>query len=207
MQNKEYIMKKIVLSLFVIIAMTSLQANAFDFMSALKFWDRASETQQAQAVTSLEDIQKQMTAIDSSVQTAFLNIVSELSTRKETKAVKSDLKAKSLADVISSYTTTLASNKDAFVKKMTKLSDKEKTALVNNLSTLSESAQQYLLLATNGAKAATNTLKTTQKLSEFATTVSNINNIAGQLKNRATTLLDLTSQATALAKSAGLTVQ
>ena len=49
-------MKKIVLSLFVIVAMTSLQANAFDLMSVLKFWDRATEAQtsaEAQTAKSL----------------------------------------------------------------------------------------------------------------------------------------------------------
>lgn len=204
-------MKKILLSLLVIVFMTSLQANAFDWMSVLKFWDSAVEAQAAtpQTTKTLDDIKNQMSAIDSSVETAFLNIVSELSTRKETKEVKNQLKSSSdnLAQVISNYTTTLANNKDNFVKTINKLSAKEKTTLINNLAVLSEDAQQYLLLATEGAKTATNAVKTTQKLSEFATTVSNINSIAAQLRNRATTVINLANQARALAQTAGLAVQ
>ena len=72
-------MKKIVLSLFVIAAMTSLQANAFDYMSALKFWDRATDAQTAEAQTTktLAEIETQMATIDKSVQEAFIDIVSE----------------------------------------------------------------------------------------------------------------------------------
>ena len=206
-------MKKILISLFVIVGMTSLQANAFtwDWASALKFWDRATEAQTAEAQTTktLADIQNQMTTVDKSVQDAFINIVSELSTRKEVKNVKSELKSNSanFTNVISNYTTKLASNRDNFVKTVNNLSNKEKTALANNIAVLSESAQQYLLLATDGVKTATNTLKTTQKLSEFATTVTNINNTANQLKNRAATVINLANQAKTITQTAGLTVQ
>ena len=205
-------MKKIVLCLFVIIAMTSLQANAFDLMSALKFWDRATEAQttaEAQTTKTLTDIQNQMTTIDKSVQDAFIDIVSELSNRKETKEIKNQLKSNSdnLAVVISNYANTIANNKDKFVKSVNDLSNKEKAALVNDLATLSEGAQQYLLLATEGVKSASNALKTTQKLSEFATTVNNINTVANQLKSRATTVLNLANQAKAIAQAAGVTVQ
>jgi len=204
-------MKKIVLSLFVIAAMTSLQANAFDVASTLKFWDRATEAQTAQEQTTktLADIQTQMTTIDKSVQDAFISIASELSTRREVKSIKSDLKANSenLATVISTYTAKMANDKDNFTKKISKLSTKEKTALVNNLATLSEDAQQYLLLATDGIRTASTALKNTQKLSEFATTVTNINNVAGQLKRRATTVINLANQAKSIAQAAGVTVQ
>ena len=206
-------MKKILISLFVIVGMTSLQANAFtwDWASALKFWDRATEAQTAEAQTTktLADIQNQMTTVDKSVQDAFINIVSELSTRKEVKNVKSELKSNSanFTNIISNYTTKLASNRDNFVKKVNSLSNKEKTALANNIAILAESTQQYLLLATDGVKTATNTLKATQKLSEFATTVTNINNTANQLRNRAATVINFVNQAKAIAQTAGVAVQ
>ena len=205
-------MKKIVLSLFVIAAMTSLQANAFDYMSALKFWDRATEAQtsaEAQTAKTLTEIQNEMATIDKSVQEAFIDIVSDLSSRKEVKSIKSDLKTNSdnFANVISTYTAKLANDKENFAKTISKMSEKEKTNLVNNLAILSEDAQQYLLLATNGVKTASNALKASQKLSEFATTVNNINSVAGQLKNRATTVINLANQMKAIAQTAGVTVQ
>ena len=203
-------MKKILAGLFVITFMTTLQANAFDLVSALKFWESATEPQtaQVQATKTLDDIQNQMTTIDTSMQNAFLDIVSELSNRKETKAVKSQVKsATDITSVISAYTNTLASNKDSMVATINKMSEKEKTNLVNNIASLSQFAQQYLLLATDGVKTASNSLKATQKLSEFATTVNNINSIAGQLKNRATTVYNLVNQARVIAQAAGLTVQ
>ena len=206
-------MKKILVSLFVIVGMTSLQANAFswDWASVLKFWDRATEAQTAEVQTTktLADIQNQMTTIDKSVQDAFVDIVSELSSWKETRDIKSELKKNNtnFMNTISNYTTKIANDRDNFIKKINKLSAKEKTALINDIAVLSESTQQYLLLATDGVKTATNTLKTTQKLSEFATTVSNINNTANQLKNRAATVINLANQAKTIAQAAGLTVQ
>ena len=202
-------MKKIVLSLFVIIAMTTVQANAFDLISALKFWDRATSEQSAEVQTAktLADIENQMTTIDKSVQEAFLDVVSQLSTRKEEKTIKSNLKVQTITDVITGYTNTLANNKNNFVNTVKSMSTKEKTNLVNSLATLSENGQQYLLLATDGIKAATNALKSTQKLSEFATTVNNVNNVANQLKNRAATVINLSNQIKAIASSAGVSVQ
>lgn len=202
-------MKKVVLSLFVIIAMTTVQANAFDLMSALKFWDRASaqQTAEAQTAKTLADVEKQMTTIDKSVQDAFLNIVSELSTRKEEKTIKSNLKVQTITDVINAYTNTLANNKNNFVNTVKKLSTKEKTTLANNIAALSEGGQQYLLLATDGIKAATNELKSSQKLSEFATAVNNVNNVANQLKSRATTVINLANQMKTIAANGGVAVQ
>ena len=206
-------MKKILISLLVIIGIATVQSEAFawDWMSALKFWDRATEAQaaEAQKAKTLTDIQNQMTTIDKTVQDAFIDIVSELSTRKEAKNIKSELKTNSanFTNIISNYTTKIASNKDNFVKEVNNLSTKEKTALANNIATLAESTQQYLLLATDGVKTATNTLKATQKLSEFATTVTNINNTANQLKNRAATVINFVNQAKAIAQTAGVAVQ
>ena len=202
-------MRKIVLSLFVIIAMTTVQANAFDLMSALKFWDRATEQQTAEAQTAktLAEVENQMAVIDKSVQDAFLNIVSELSARKEEKTIKSNLKVQTITDVINSYTNTIANNKNNFTDTIKNMSAKEKTTLVNNVAALSESGQQYLLLATDGIKAATNALKASQKLSEFATTVNNVNNVANQLKSRATTVINLANQIKTIATSAGVAVQ
>lgn len=204
-------MKKILVSLCVLVLATSLQANAFDWISALKFWENASETQAAQVQTtkSLEDIEKQMSNIDKSVQDAFINIVSELSTRKETKNIKSQLSSSSanLVNVINNYANTLANNKATYENTIKKLSAKEKTTLVNNLAVLSEDAQQYMLLATEGVRTATNTLKASQKLSDFATSISNINKIATDLKGRASTVVNVANQLKNIATAAGVSVK
>ena len=203
-------MKKIILSLFVIVAMTSLQANAFDFSSALNFLNRASEAQAqaTESVKTLSDVQAQMSSIDSSVQEAFLDIVSELSTRKETKNVKNQLKSNSeaLNQVIANYASTLAANKENLTKKISKLSSKEKTNLVNNLATLTKAGQDYLLLATDGAKAATTAVKSAQKFNEVATTIANVNKVAADLKSRATTVINFANQMKSLATTAGVSV-
>lgn len=204
-------MKKILIGLFTIIVMTQLQANAFDWNTLFKFWDTATEAQttEVQTVKTFADINNQMATIDKSVQDAFINIVSDLSTWREERSIKSELKAKNanLTDIISNYTTMLANNKEAYTKEAKKLSAKEKTALVNNLAILSEDAQKYLLLATDGVKTAANTLKTTQKLSEAATTISNINKTANELKTRATTVVNMANQIKTIATAAGISVK
>ena len=169
-------MKKFILTVAVIAAMTSLQANAFDFTSALNFLNRASSAEQTavDTVKTLSDVETKMTNIDADVQTAFLNIVSELSTRKEIKNVKNQLKDDSTAlnTVIANYASTLAANKENLTKTINKLSSKEKTTLVNNISALTKAGQDYLLLATDGVRAATTEVKTAQKFNEVTTALA-----------------------------------
>ena len=203
-------MKKFILTVAVIAAMTSLQANAFDFTSALNFLNRASSAEQTavDTVKTLSDVETKMTNIDADVQTAFLNIVSELSTRKEIKNVKNQLKDDSTAlnTVIANYASTLAANKENLTKTINKLSSKEKTTLVNNISALTKAGQDYLLLATDGVRAATTEVKTAQKFNEVATTIANVNKVATELKTRATTVINFANQIKTIATTAGLTV-
>ena len=203
-------MKKFILTVAVIAAMTSLQANAFDFTSALNFLNRASSAEQTavDTVKTLSDVETKMTNIDADVQTAFLNIVSELSTRKEIKNVKNQLKDDSTAlnTVIANYASTLAANKENLTKTLTKLSSKEKTTLLNNISALTKAGQDYLLLATDGVRAATTEVKTAQKFNEVATTIANVNKVATELKTRATTVINFANQIKTIATTAGLTV-
>lgn len=203
-------MKKFILTVAVIAAMTSLQANAFDFTSALNFLNRASSAEQTavDTVKTLSDVETKMTNIDADVQTAFLNIVSELSTRKEIKNVKNQLKDDSTAlnTVIANYASTLAANKENLTKTITKLSSKEKTTLLNNISALTKAGQDYLLLATDGVRAATTEVKTAQKFNEVATTIANVNKVATELKTRATTVINFANQIKTIATTAGLTV-
>jgi len=203
-------MKKFILTVAVIAAMTSLQANAFDFTSALNFLNRASSAEQTavDTVKTLSDVETKMTNIDADVQTAFLNIVSELSTRKEIKNVKNQLKDDSTAlnTVIANYASTLAANKENLTKTITKLSSKEKTTLVNNISALTKAGQDYLLLATDGVRAATTEVKTAQKFNEVTTALANVNKVATELKTRATTVINFANQIKTIATTAGLTV-
>jgi len=155
-------------------------------------------------------LEKQMSTIDNSVQTAFINIVSELSGWKETRDVKSQLKSDNsiLADVISSYANNyLAQNKQNVINTIQKMSAKEKANLISNLTTLSESGQNYLILAANGAKTATNTLKAAQTVNEVTTTLTSINKTATELKQRATTVISLVNQIKTIANTAGIAIQ
>lgn len=204
-------MKKILLILAVTIFMTSIKTEAFDFVSVLNFLNRASEEQAAQTQpASLSDLEKQMTAIDKSVQTAFIETVSEISGWKETWNIKSQLKQDRndiLTSTISSYTNSyLANNKQAITNKIKKMSAKEKTALINDLAKLKESEQNYLLLATNGVKSATNAIRTAQNMAEAATAIANMNTMAAKLRNRATTLVTFVNQIRTIATAAGVSV-
>lgn len=203
-------MKKIILCMGVLLAMTSLQANAFDFTSALNFLNKASEAQTntTETVKTLSDVETQMAAIDKSVQETFLNIVSELSTRKETKNIKKELKENSdaLNQVLANYAANLAANKEKVTKTISKMSSKEKTALLEELKALSEYSQKYLLLATDSVKAATTAVKSAQKFNEVATTLANVNKVATELKSRATTVVNFANQLKTIATTAGLTV-
>lgn len=202
-------MKKILIGLAVI-GITTLQVNAFEWSSLLNFIGKASETQTSQLqTTTLNDLERQMTTIDSSVQTAFVDIVSELSGWKETRSVKSQLKSNeiALADVISNYANTyIANNKQKIVNKIQKMSAKEKTALVNDIKTLAEGGQNYLLLAANGAKTASTALKSAQTVSEVTTTITNINKTASELKQRATTVTTFINQIKSMATAAGVSL-
>ena len=202
-------MKKILLCLIAASGISMLQADAFDFNSVLNFIGKASEIQTEQTRNSAT-FEQQMSAIDNSVQSAFINIVSELSGWKETRSVKSQLKSNDsiLADVISSYANNyIENNKQDIVNKIKKMSASEKSALINNLTTLTESSQNYLLLAANGARTASSTLKTAQTVSDVTTTLININKSAAELKQRATTVMTLINQIKTVANAAGVSIQ
>jgi len=204
-------MKKIIVGLFIIAFATSLSAEAFDWNSALNFLGRVSEnnTTETQPV-SLNELETRMTAIDNTVQTAFIDVVSDLSGWKETWDVKSQLKqsgSESLVKTITEYTNSyLANNRQTIVNKIKKMSSKEKTALINDLAKLKESEENYLLLATNGVKSATNALSAAQNLTEVTDTITSVNRIAASLKNRATTVMTFANQIKTIANAAGVSV-
>ena len=203
-------MKKILLSFIVVISMTILQADAFDWMSALNFLGRTAESQAAQPqISNINDLEKQMAVIDNNVETAFIDIVSELSGWWETRSIKSQLKSNNdiFSTVISNYSNTyLETNRQSVVNKIKKMSAKDKAKLVNNLNTLAESGQSYLALAANGAKAAKNAFKAAQTVNEVATTITNVNKAAAELKNRATTVMTLANQLKSVATAAGVSL-
>lgn len=202
-------MKKIFIGLFIIILSSSLSVEAFDWNSALNFIGKVSEnnTSETQPI-SLNELETRMTAIDNTVQSAFIDVVSDLSGWKETWNIKSQIKKSSedtLTNIISNYTNTyLANNKQSIINKIQKMSAKEKTDLISDLAKLKESEQNYLLLATNGVKSATNALTTAQNLTEVTGTITNINRIAASLKNRATTIMTFANQVKTIANAAGV---
>lgn len=204
-------MKKIIIASILCFTMTTISANAFSWDSALNFINKASTIREAQTqeVKTLADIEKEMAAVDSSVQESFLNIVSKLSSWRESRNIKSQIKKgqKPLNEIITNYVSNLNTNKANITKKMSKLSSKDKQAMINNISTLAQDGQQYLILATQGVKSASNALRTAQKVSEFTTTLSNVNKIGSELKTKATTVVNLANQLKAIADTAGLAVK
>ncbi len=204
-------MKKLIIGMIIMAFTSAMSVEAFDWASALNFIGRVSEsnTAESQPVT-LNELEKRMATIDNSVQTAFIDVVSDLSGWWQTWNIKSQLKKAgndALVNTMSDYTNSyLANNRQAIVNKIKKMSAKERTALINDLTKLKESEQNYLLLATNGVKSATNALATAQNLSEAATTITNINRMAASLKNRATTVMTFANQIKTIATAAGVSV-
>ena len=203
-------MKKILTVVAIVSCMTIMEANAFDWSSVVNFLSKASEPQTEQtALATISDVEKQMAAIDNSAQTAFVDIVSKLSSWRETRNIKSQLKSSStnISDVMSNYINEyFNSNKETITNKIKKMSAKDKTALVNNINTLVESGQKYMTLAANGAKTAANAFKTAQTINEAATTAANVNRVAAELRKRATTAINFANNVKSLAKTAGVSV-
>ena len=204
-------MKKLIIGMIIMAFTSAMSVEAFDWASALNFIGRVSEsnTAESQPVT-LNELEKRMANIDNSVQNAFIDVVSDLSGWWQTWNIKSQLKKAgndALVNTMSDYTNSyLANNRQAIVNKIKKMSAKERTSLINDLAKLKESEQNYLLLATNGVKSATNALATAQNLSEAATTITNINRMAASLKNRATTVMTFANQIKTIATVAGMSV-
>lgn len=203
-------MKKIVICMTVVMGMTILQAEAFDWTSALNMIQRTSQASATQtAPSTLDDIEKQITAIDSSVQTSFVNIVSAISGWKETRTVKSQLKSNenSLSEIISAYVSDyIGNNKQDIVNKIKKMSASEKEQLINDISNIAANGQDYFVLAANGAKAATNTFKAVQTVNDAAVTITNINKVSSEIKNRATTVMALANKLKSIATEAGVNI-
>lgn len=203
-------MKRFLIGAIIIFA-ASMPANAFSWDSALNFWNKVSESQaaQTQQINTLNDVEVQMEKLDKNVQSTFLDIVTLLSSKKEAKEIKSKLQDDNseLESMIVNYTKNLTSNKDSLEKTVKKLSSKNKTALVNDITLLAEESQNYLVLATNGIKAASNAMHAAQRVNEMATTLTNINRLAYELRTKASTVVTLANQLKTVASAAGLAVK
>lgn len=210
-KNKELIMKKVLACILVLSGLSVARAEAFDWGALFSLFSSSAGQQTTVVQTSqFSDLEQQMSAIDLSVQTAFVDIVSKLSGWWDTRSIKSQIKKqdKALADIITSYTNEYLVNKsDAVAKKIKNMSEKEKSALVKDITTLTDNGQKYLLLATNTAKTAASTLKTAQNIADVSNTVANINKMAVDLRSRATTVYNMAKQLKAIANAAGVTVK
>ena len=202
-------MKKILACILVLAGLSVSRAEAFDWGALFNVF--AGTTEQQTTVTAanqFSDLEAQMSAIDSTVQTTFVDIVSKLSGWWDTRSIKSQLKKQNAIDVISSYTNEyLSKNQEAIAKKLKNMSEKEKTALIQDITALTDNGQKYLLLATNAAKTATTTLKSAQNIAEVSNTVANINKMAVDLRSRATTVYNMAKQLKSIAGTVGMNIK
>lgn len=213
------------------------KAEAFNW-SALSTWfgtsqvnQTVSETQNQvtnqvvnnteNALNALASIQQQADAIDASVQSNFLSIVSLLSSKKETNSIKSQLssimsdsnktsseKSELFNQILTSYVSDL-SNTSSTTKKLKKLSAPEKLQLVQQITSMEQSGQRYASLAkqvitttaTNVLQSASNNNGTT----DFASIISQTNQTASLIKTKATNTINLVNQLRTLTSAAGLT--
>lgn len=217
-------MKKTLILGFIIFNITLLNANAIEWGNVYNILTRtqtiqtpAKTTNTAYAIQALTDFQNKATSIDSTFQNSFLSIVSKLSPPQEANTIKSNFasilnnKNKTteqknilISQLISNYTNNLSQNKTSYAEIVKNLSYADKISLANDLATITQSGQQYTILAKQGLTTATNLLKTSSKdAPDLITTIQCLNQTATTIKNRAVTVSNFVSKVKTISKYAG----
>lgn len=224
-------MKKFILLCFVMLTMTSLQANAFDWGSFFrgifsipapvseieKSSAQELETYKNEVESSLTDIANKEALLDNPTQETFLAIVSMISPANDTQTIKSKLqsikadnsltyqeKCDAVNDVMTEYRTKLTNSSLATVVTMKAFSEANKTKLSNNIKMLADNGQKYVELGRDSIKTLDNFNSQVKKDDDTAETVNEINNVTGRLSNKATATVYLANQLKTMAKIAGI---
>lgn len=220
-------MKRFLLTCVALTLITT-EANAYDWTNILNVFTNTTQeadtqtTVQNDVLNSLTNIQNQANTIDSTVQENFLSIVSLLSSKKEATSIKSQLKSinsntktteseKSalINQVLSTYASGFVNNSDS-VNSIKKLSTSDKIELVKQLASLEQSGQKYASLAKQAiTTSAANVLKSSSSASnasadDIASIISQTNQTATLIKERATNTLNFVNQIRTVAKLAGI---
>ena len=222
-------MKKNFLCIALMTVALPLTANAYD----LSFSDinplfnyntntEASNTTPAtianSAVNTINQLNSQIASTDKSVQNSFLTLVSLLSPQKEAQTMQSKIaaimgnatttqnaKSAAVAQLMSAYASTMATNKTSLVSAISKLSASDKTTLANTIIALAQSQYQYLNIAGDYTKAAGNLAKTSN-LTNIANNLVAARDTANTIRNNALAVKNVVTQATSLAQACGINV-
>ena len=218
-------MKKGLLICIAIALISTLKANAFDLSFLNGFLgttpkQQTATTVQNETLNTLKTINEQTAEIDKTVQNNFLSIVSLLSTKKETNTIKSELnsiltdttktdaeRTEMLNNLLITYVSSMAGNTTPFKK----LSVSQKIQLVKEITSIEQSGQKYAVLARQALassassvfKASTSTTGTTAE--DIAAIITQTNQTAGLIKEKASNTMSLANQLMAVAQTAGIT--
>lgn len=219
------IKKSLVIGLLIMMLMP-LRANAFswgDFFRAL-FGLGTTETTAADMVTitkdanaTLTDLEKQSVTLDKETQTAFISLVSTISSKDDAATIKSNLeKANALTDtakrntavnkVYSDYATTLNNNKVELLVIFRLLTESEKATLTSAIKTLSTKAESYSNLAKKCNETYKNVTNKTSYTDDRESILKKISEYSAVYTTKATVIGTLATEAKIFAKLGGIKI-
>ena len=219
------IKKSLVICLLIMMLMP-MRANAFswgDFFRAL-FGLGTTETTTADMATitkdataTLSDLEKQSVTLDKETQTAFISLVSTISSKDDAVTIKSNLeKANALTDaakrnsainkVYSDYATTLNNNKVELLVIFRLLTESEKTTLTSAIKTLSAKGEAYSNLAKKCNDTYKNIMNKTSYKDDRESTLKQVSDAAAMYTTKATVIKTLATEAKIFAKLGGIKI-
>ena len=207
-------MKKILLTILclVILVITPLKANAFDWGSFFRWlWFGAEQTQVVstdELKSTLSDLEKKAPELDAAVEKSFLTLIPLLTSQKDLKSISSEIskikssnlttteKEAKLLKLMSDYTTTSMI--------IITLKDSEKATLKNEITKLTESYEEYYKL---NDKANSVTSKVASDADEEQIKLkTQINTLNKSVLNKAQTVRGFALQVKTLATLSGFTM-
>ena len=183
-----------------------------------KVQTQAAQTVTSSALSGLAELNNKMASTDKSVQNSFIDLVSILSSQQESQRIQSKMssilssgnteaaKSTAISELITGYSSYLVSNKGSLATTIMSMNAKDKSSLVKTISSLASSQVDYMNLAGEYTKAASNVAKTTQNLTEIANNLKTIQETANTLKTNAQAVQTLITQVSNVAKAGGLTL-
>lgn len=218
--------KKSLIICLLIMMLMPLRANAFswgDFFRALfglgstttTTTDMTSITKEVNS--SLSDYEKQSVTLDKETQSAFITLVSTISSKEDAATIKSNLdKANALTDkekrntavnkVYSDYATTLNNNKLELLVIFRLLTESEKSTLTSSIKTLSTKAESYSNLAKKCNETYKNVMNKTSYTDDRDATLKQISEAATVYTAKATVIGALATEAKIFAKLGGIKI-
>ncbi len=224
-------MKKNLLLITVISAMPLLQAKAYDlsfsdinpninYNTNSEITNLSPEAITSNALNKISQLNNQITSIDNSVQNSFLTLVSLLTSEKESQTMKSQItqiinnttlsqtaKSSSVSQLINSYASTLVTDKQNVINKISKMTPSEKATLINTIKTLAQNEYSYLNVAGEYIKTAGSLTKLSQNSANLVSNLTAIKDSANTIRNNANAIKNVLTQVSSIAKSSGVTVE